>query len=399
MQKYFILTALNRLAGLGWLGGKELAADGSTNLGARDQRLALQWVAENIKSFGGDPDKVTIWGESAGSISVFNHLIINGGDNTYKDKPLFRGAIMSSGSSVPAQEVTADKAQDIYNLVAENAGCSGDDSLDCLRNVDTDTFLKAQNTAPDINGYTSLDIPFLRPDPNDSFFPVSPEVAYQRGDFARVPIIIGNQEDEGTSFSLASSNITTNQEAVDYLAAFFDPTPNSAESIAGYVATYPDQPQLGQPAGSPFRTGSLNNFYPQYKRIAAIHGDSFFTLARRNLLETLAEQVPSWSFLATNSHGTPFLGTLHAVDLIYAYGILGPLPIQTTTYQSHFIRFVNHLDPNNGTNVAGLINWPKWTGKSRKLLEIGTVGNRVIDDTFRQKSSDYLLAHASDLRR
>ena len=63
-----------RLAGLGWLGGKELASDGSTNLGAKDQRIALQWVAENIKAFGGDPDKVTIWGESAGSVSVFNQI-------------------------------------------------------------------------------------------------------------------------------------------------------------------------------------------------------------------------------------------------------------------------------------------------------------------------------------
>jgi carboxylesterase type B len=206
------LIAVDRLAGLGWLGGKQLAADGSTNLGARDQRLAFQWVAENVGAFGGDPDMVTIWGESAGSVSVFNNLIINGGDNTHNGKPLFREAIMSSGSSVPAQDVTADKVQVIYDLIADKAGCSGNDSLTCLRNVDTDTFMKAQNAAPDINGYTSLDVPFLpRPDPNDDFFLVSPENAYQRGDFARVPIIIGNQEDERTSFSLNSSNITTDQ--------------------------------------------------------------------------------------------------------------------------------------------------------------------------------------------
>ena len=389
-----------RLAGLGWLGGKELASDGSTNLGAKDQRIALQWVAENIKAFGGDPDKVTIWGESAGSVSVFNHLIINGGDNTYNGRPLFRAAIMSSGSSIPAQNVTADKAQAIYDLIAEKAGCSGQNSLSCLRNVDTDTFLRAQNAAPDINGYTSLDVPFLpRPDPSDNFFPISPEVAYKQGHSAKVPIIMGNQEDEGTTFSLASSNITTNVEVVDYFAKFFTPTPGSAESIAKYVATYPDQPLLGQPAGSPFRTGSLNNLYPQYKRIAAIHGDSFFTLARRNVLESIASQVPSWSFLASNLHGTPFLGTPHAADLIYAYGILGPLNIQTVTYQSHLINFVNNLDPNLGKHVTGLIDWPEWTAASRKILNIATTGNTLLDDTFRQESSDYLGAHASDFRR
>lgn len=54
-----------RLGGWGFLGGKEIKEAGSSNLGLLDQRLALQWVADNIAKFGGDPSKVTIWGESA----------------------------------------------------------------------------------------------------------------------------------------------------------------------------------------------------------------------------------------------------------------------------------------------------------------------------------------------
>lgn len=59
-----------RLSAWGFLGGSEMLETGNTNLGFRDQRLALQWVHENIESFGGDKEKVTIWGESAGAASV-----------------------------------------------------------------------------------------------------------------------------------------------------------------------------------------------------------------------------------------------------------------------------------------------------------------------------------------
>jgi len=61
-QPVLFVSVNHRVGGFGFLAGKELQADGSTNLGLRDQRKGLEWVAENVAAFGGDPSKVTIWG-------------------------------------------------------------------------------------------------------------------------------------------------------------------------------------------------------------------------------------------------------------------------------------------------------------------------------------------------
>lgn len=68
-----------RLSAWGFLGGDEILKEGSTNLGFRDQRLALHWIQENIGAFGGDPEGVTIWGESAGAASVGAQLLAYNG--------------------------------------------------------------------------------------------------------------------------------------------------------------------------------------------------------------------------------------------------------------------------------------------------------------------------------
>lgn len=101
-----------RLGPLGFLQGDEVQSTGQTNIGLKDQRLALHWVQENIAPFGGkshfdslqlqilispgNPCEVTIWGESAGAASVGFHLTAYNG----RDDKLFRGAIMESGNPV-----------------------------------------------------------------------------------------------------------------------------------------------------------------------------------------------------------------------------------------------------------------------------------------------------------
>jgi carboxylesterase type B len=70
-----------RVSAFGFLAGSEVLEAGIANNGFRDQRLALRWINENVKSFGGDPTKVTIWGESSGAESVSAQVLAYNGED------------------------------------------------------------------------------------------------------------------------------------------------------------------------------------------------------------------------------------------------------------------------------------------------------------------------------
>ncbi|TID26543.1 lipase 3 precursor [Venturia nashicola] len=378
-QQVIFVAVNSRISGFGFLAGKELQEDGSTNLGLKDQR---RWIQDNIAAFGGDPSKVTLWGESAGSISAFDHTIINGGNNAYNGKPLFRGVIMDSGAMIPVLPVDDPKSQLIYDAVVDAAFCPrGPNSLKCLRLAPYKVFLNAVNSVPAFFSYSAVNLAYLpRPDPSDDFFPVSPDVAVLNGNFTKVPIIIGDQEDEGTLFSLFQRNITTTSKVIDYFHSYFPLA--SRKNITDLVATYPDDPR----AGSPFGTGLLNEVYPQFKRIAAILGDITFTLNRRVYLSIVSSQIDSWSYLSSYLYGTPILGTFHASDVLQTFFDL-PSAAVSTNIQNYYISFINNLDPNGAPNQ---LTWPKYNNDSRPLMNFRDYGllpvDTIIPDTFRQAS-------------
>jgi len=382
-----------RVGAYGFLAGKELATEGATNLGLKDQRLCLQWTQDNIAAFGGDPDKVTIWGESAGAISVYDHLIINGGDHTYKGKAMFRGAIMNSGSVIPAVPVNHPKPQAVYDQVVREAGCQqAANTLNCLRSKRPPQFLAAANSLPGLLSYNPINLAYLpRPDPSDNFLPESPEIAGLGGKFAKVPFIIGDQEDEGTLFSLFQQNVTTPELLTDYVKSYFpDAKPGVVED---YVQLYPEDVA----AGSPFGSGTQSNPYPQFKRLAAILGDLTFTLSRRTALQTASKVVPAWSYLNTFIKA-PLLGTFHGGDLLYLFGITkqteNTFPAQVL--QTTVISFANTLDP-NGLKMPGLVAWPKY-GPDARLLNVGNATTALMVDDFRKAQSDFLTQNVESFR-
>lgn len=392
----FVFVAINyRLAGFGFLPGAEVKAAGVANLGLLDQRMGLEWVQDNIAAFGGDPSKVTIWGESAGAWSVVNHLVMYGGDATYKGKDLFRGAIMNSGSLLPALPVDAPKAQQIYDQVVDRAGCSGqNDTLACLREADYDTFLDAVNSLPGLIALNSLVFWAYIPRPDGDVLPGSQEELISSGRYHAVPMISGMQEDEGTLFTLPQTNLKSTEDIVNSFAyAFRDAL--TKDEVRAWVDTYDPSPA----AGSPFRTGMLNNLYPSFKRFAAIAGDIFFSLSRRALLDLASiarPDVPSWSYLASYDYGTPVLGTTHASDMLQVF--LGIWPNNAArSCRTYYYNFIHNLDPNVGNQSYA--NWPRWR-EGKQLMWFKTAfRNSYLKDDFRAKSYQWIWDNLSKMRQ
>ena len=139
----FVFVSPNyRVNSFGFLPGKQIAEDPMSDLnpGLLDQHAALQWTHKYVSDFGGDPQAVTIWGQSAGAGSVVAQVIAQGGKT---DPPLFNRAIASSPFWEKTYRYDAPQAQELYDTLANMTNCTGPNSLTCLKTVDVQSLREA----------------------------------------------------------------------------------------------------------------------------------------------------------------------------------------------------------------------------------------------------------------
>jgi len=180
-QGVVVVAANYRLGALGFL-----LQDGvPTNLAVRDQLAALSWVKRNVSAFGGDPDNVTVFGESAGAVNTCTLLGVP------EASGLLHRAIVQSGSCRHRSQATYAEQMGAFTT---NAGCAGSsDVVGCLRALDAATIVSTEPTGfPSVAGLGQAWGPHV----DGALLPASTEDQMADGTSLRVPWIIGSNRDE-----------------------------------------------------------------------------------------------------------------------------------------------------------------------------------------------------------
>lgn len=225
-QDVVVVTLNYRLNVFGFVNSPALAVT-AENLGFYDQRMALYWVRDNIAAFGGDPDRVTIFGESSGSTSV-SRLV----ETLAEDTP-FRAAILESGwadTAAVMNEYTSF-GQDAWDALVAGLNCtsmanSTMDEFSCVKRVDAEI----------IDDFLGENSQFLFTASNDNVTCyINPFAERAKGKFAHVPILTGTNAEEGTLWT-SSETLEEEIQRFPQLAPFQD------KLAAAYVVGSPGLP-------------------------------------------------------------------------------------------------------------------------------------------------------------
>ncbi|MDL4821109.1 carboxylesterase/lipase family protein [Actinomadura opuntiae] len=365
VERGAIVVTLNyRLGALGFLAHPALAAaDGSAgNYGLMDQQAALRWVQRNIGRFGGQANRVTIFGESAGGDSVLAHLTSPGSAG------LFSAAIAQSGAYNLKLQSRADAETDGEALAAA-AGCP-DQTAACLRSLPASALLAQQKS-----------ILYLQTD--GAVLPRSLDDAFRSGAFHHVPVINGTTHDESTYFvatgyDLAGQRVT----AENYLAGIQAMTGVSPAAAKRVAQRYP-------------LTASTN----PASALAAAATDASFACPALQLDGWLSKRVPTYAY-EFNDRNAPQLylppvsfpyGASHASELQYLFTVgnaVYPAALSkdqqalAATMRKHWTNFAKDRQP------ADKRTWPLFSGAAPQMISYAPSRLGEVTDFSREHNCD-----------
>ena len=301
-----VVTITYRVGALGFLTSSALDRENkagiSGNYGLLDQQAALRWVRDNISAFGGDPQNVTLFGESAGADSTEYALVSPSAGG------LFQHAIIESSvglgliTDLPLATAEANGGATVIAAV----GCANSaDVASCLRNLPVSAFLTptatpAGATLPVVDGVV---------------LPQQPLRAFQTGQFNHVPVIIGNTHDEGTFFAFPADTVPGGLTAAGYTVQVQSLYESNAPAV---LNEYP-----------------ASAYASPIQALAAIYTDADVACPTAEKREALSHyvQVFGYEFSEPNPAQGPLLGPplpgltygdYHTSDLPYVFGVSAP---------------------------------------------------------------------------
>ncbi|KAH8172311.1 carboxylesterase family protein [Sarocladium implicatum] len=380
-----------RLSLWGFLFSKEMQAENAGNIAFKDQRMALQWLQDNIAAFGGSPNKVTIWGESAGARSLGMQLIAYEGQSGN----LFHQASLESGSPVAIFH-DASYWQPYFDALVDKTGCGNvTDHLHCLRE------LPWQTLSDIFSGQNKLSVPTptLSAVLDGNFITAQATALLKQGKFAHVALLTGNNFDEGTAY--AKQGINTDAE----FAAWLKSLELNEDQIEHISQLYPSDPALGIPQA--YKGEPPASFGSQFKRVAAVAGDYQQHAGRRLLVETYSSAgLAVYSYLwnvYVNGLPDPIYGATHFQEVAFVFYNTKGRGYATDPFATKPEAYVQLSDlmskqwaafMHDGVPSANGVEWPLYKPDTRTniVFNANVTGlHYTAKDDYRTEQINYLL--------
>ena len=350
-----VVTINYRVGPLGFLAHSALSAESpqgiSGNYGLLDEIAALQWVQRNIAAFGGDPANVTVFGESAGAISVLDLLVSPLAEDLFA-KAIAQSAILLDHGFGVTTASTLEAGEETGAALVERLGVdpAGDVAAQ-MRAKTPEELLAAAEELAEESGLMERGL-FWKPVADGHVLPDLPTKLWATGAQHSVPLLIGSNADEGNAF-LAGLTVS----AEDFNAQMEQVFGDHADEAK---ALYPVADQ--------------EDIVPMFSRTLTEVG---FASTVRMAARAMSPVSPTFVYHFTRvPFGNP-LGAFHGVEIPYVFGTVdlftGLGKIEQADYDlsgaimGYWTRFAATGDPNGGDAPA----WPRYDPSSDRHLELG----------------------------